>query len=376
MGEEIEALEKHKEFFANYKSTFLKNFIKICSELNPDVTSNDKVEVFIGNLYDRLFPLEINEKDDSDIDSEFYSIREKAINLKPALSENFFLMIKDFVNFFSPKETRIIHLKLLINKAGECISALDRVGYENNKEIRTKDIVVEKEREEKGEEEEAIIKGFELIEKERKEVKLINICEGLLLRYNSSISHRSKDKVIFNIHKFQAVVMEDTKQTFVKSEIFPKMIKANVGTVNLKELEATLTDFVYVDGSPEKRSYMRIQPKDPIDVVIQDENRIARGQLVDMSIAAIAVYVVKTSTFKLNADVSINLKLPIMSQNTSTEISVQGRINIVYGEETDFDKLVIEIDNDMYSEPLISQYISYRQAEVVKAIKIRSEAFE
>ena len=107
----------------------------------------------------------------------------KAINLKPALSENFFLMIKDFVNFFSPKETRIIHLKLVINKVGECISALDRVGYKNNKEIRTKDIVVEKEREEKGEEEEAIIKGFELIEKERKEVKLINICEGLLLRY-------------------------------------------------------------------------------------------------------------------------------------------------------------------------------------------------
>jgi len=170
--------------------------------------------------------------------------------------------------------------------------------------------------------------------------------------------------------------MEDTKQTFVKSEIFPKMVKANVGTVNSKELEVTLTDFVYVDGSPEKRSYMRIQPKDPIDVLIQDENRIARGQLVDMSIAAIAVYVVKTSTFKLNADVSINLKLPIMSQNTSTEISVQGRINIVYGEETDFDKLVIEIDNDMYSEPLISQYISYRQAEVVKAIKNRSEAFE
>jgi hypothetical protein len=376
MGEEIETLEKHKEFFANYKSTFLKNFIKICSELNPDVTSNDKVEVFIGNLYDRLFPLEINEKDDSDIDSEFYSIREKAINLKPALSENFFLMIKDFVNFFSPKETRIIHLKLLINKAGECISALDRVGYENNKEIRTKDIVVEKEREEKGEEEEAIIKGFELIEKERKEVKLINICEGLLLRYNSSISHRSKDKVIFNIHKFQAVVMEDTKQTFVKSEIFPKMIKANVGTVNLKELKATLTDFVYVDGSPEKRSYMRIQPKDPIDVLIQDEERIIRGQLVDISIAAIAVYVEKKRIFKRNANVRICLKLPKISQNTSTETNVKGRINIVYGEETNFDKLVIEIDNDLYSEPVISQYISYRQAEIVKAMKIRSEEFE
>ncbi len=376
MGEEIETLEKHKEFFANYKSTFLKNFIKICSELNPDVTSNDKVEVFIGNLYDRIFPLEINEKDDSDIDSEFYSIREKAINLKPALSENFFLMIKDFVNFFSPKETKIIHLKFLIDNMEECVSVLDSVCYENNKENRTKDIVVEKEREEKGEEEEAIIKGFELIEKERKEVKLINICEGLLLRYNSSISHRSKDKVIFNIHKFQAVVMEDTKQTFVKSEIFPKMIKATVGTVNLKELEATLTDFVYVDGSPEKRSYMRIQPKDPIDVLIQDEDRIARGQLVDMSIAAIAVYVMKTKTFKLNTDVSINLKLPKISQNTSMEIKVKGRINIIHGEETDFDKLVIEIDNDMYSEPLISQYISYRQAEVVKAIKIRSEAFE
>ena len=186
----------------------------------------------------------------------------------------------------------------------------------------------------------------------------------------------SKDKVVFDIHKFQAVVMEDTKQTFVKSEIFPKMIKASVVTVNTKELKATLTDFVYVDGSPEKRSYMRIQPKDPVDVLIQDEELITRGQLIDISIAAIAVYVEKKRTFKLNADVRICLKLPKISQNTSTEINVKGRINIVYGEETNFDKLVIEIDNDLYSEPVISQYISYRQAEIVKAMKIRSEKFE
>jgi predicted nucleotide-binding protein len=70
------------------------------------------------------------------------------------------------------------------------------------------------------------------------------------------------------------------------------------------------------------------------------------------------------------------LKLPKISQNTSTETNVKGRINIVYGEETNFDKLVIEIDNDLYSEPVISQYISYRQAEIVKAMKIRSEEFE
>ncbi len=374
MGEEIETLEKHKEFFVNYKSTFLKNFIKICSELNPDVTSNDKVEVIIGNLYDRFFPLEIKEKDDSDIDSELYSIREKVINLKLALSGNFFLMIKDFVNILSPKENKIIHLKSLINNMGECISTIDRVGYENNKGISTKDIVVEKEREEKGKEEkEAIIKGFELIEKERKEVKLVNFHKGVLIKYDASISRMDKDMVTFNIHKYQTVAMEDEEQTFIKSEIFPKMIRASVGTIDPEELKATLTDFVYVDSSPEKRIYMRIQPKDPIEVVIQDKEYKTRGQLVDISIAAIAVYVAKTRKFKKNADVSISLKLPKISSNTFTEVNVQGRIIIVFGGETDFNKLVIEISPDPYSEPAIAQYISQRQAQLVRAIKLRCE---
>ncbi len=375
MGEKTETLEKHKEFFVNYKSTFLKNFIKICSELNPDVASNDKVEVIIGNLYDSFFSLKIKEKDDSDIDSEFYSIREKVINLKLALSENFFLMIKDFVNFLSPKENKIIHLKSLINNVGECISTLDRIGYENNKEISTKDVVVEKEREEKGEKEkekEAIIKGFELIEKKRKEVKLVNFHKGVLIRYGASVSRMDKGTVTFNIHKYQTVAMEDEKQTFIKSEIFPKMVKARVVTVNLKESKATLKDFVYVDSSPEKRVYMRIQPKVPIEVVIQDKDYKTRGQLVDISIAAMAVYVAKARRFKQNADVSIYMKLPNIRQNTFTEVNVQGIITIVF-EQTDFNKLIIEIAPDPYCEPAVAQYISQRQAELVRAIKIRCE---
>ncbi len=374
MGKRTETLEKHKEFFINYKSTFLKNFIKICSELNPDVTSNDKVEVIIGNLYDRFFPLEVKEKDDSDIDSELCSIREKVINLKLALSENFFLMIKDFVNFLSPKENKIIHLKSLINNVGTCISTIDRVGYEDNKEISTKDIVVEKEREEKGEEEkEAIIKGFELIEKERKEVKLVNFHKGVLLKYDASISCMSNDKATFNIHKYQTAALEDEKRTYIKSEIFPKMIKASVVTVYPKELKVTLTDFAYVDSSPENRLFMRIQPKVPIEVVIQDKNYKTRGQIVDISIASIAAYVAKTRKFKQNAKVDIYLKLPSIRQNTFTEVNVQGIIIIVSGEELDFNKLVIEIFPDPYNEPLIGQYISQRQAEIVREVKIRSE---
>ncbi len=67
------------------------------------------------------------------------------------------------------------------------------------------------------------------------------------------------------------------------------------------------------------------------------------------------------------------MKLPKISSNTFTEVNVRGRIIIVYGKETDFNKLVIEIYNDLYSEPLIAQYISQRQAEIVRVIRNRCE---
>ncbi|MFQ5714404.1 MAG: hypothetical protein ACE5GU_10265 [Candidatus Scalinduaceae bacterium] len=362
MKGEIEILRKHKGFFLNYKSTFAKNFTKIYSELNSDVKSNDKIDVIIANLYDSFFPFEGKEDSDHDVESEFLSIREKGINVKPVLQENFFVMIRDFVNGLSPKEDNITCLRSLTNIIVGYMNALDKGYYEESRETGTKDVVVD----------ETIIKGLKSLEKEGKKVKLVNFYKGILIRYDASVLSVDEDEAVLQIHKYQRLALEEEKQTFISSELFPKTIKANLITVNATELKAVLADFAYVDSSPVERVYMRIQPKKPIEAVIYDEDCKITGQIVDISVASMAVHVTKTSKFKKNSDVSMSVSLPKANQSTIGKVKLHGKITMIR-KEKGFNKLVIEILPDPYTEPLISQYLSQRQVEILKIMKLNCE---
>ncbi|KKL85774.1 hypothetical protein LCGC14_1951360 [marine sediment metagenome] len=362
MKEEIEILRKHKGFFLNYKSTFAKNFTKIYSELNSDVKSNDKIDVIIANLYDSLFPFDDKENGDHDVESGFLNIREKGIVVKPVLQENFFVMTRDFVNGLSPKEDNITCLRSLTNMIEGYMNILDKGYYEESREIGTKDIITD----------ETIIKGLRLLEKEGRKVKLVNFYKGILIRYNASVLSVNEDEAIFQIHKYQRLALEEEKQTFMNSEIFSKTVKANLITLDATELKAVLTDFVYVDSSPVERVYMRIQPKEPIDVVIYDEDCKITGLIVDISVASLAVYATKTSKFKQNSDVSMSVSLPKANQSTIGKVKLHGKITMIR-KEKGFNKLVIEILPDPYTEPLISQYLSQRQVEILKIMKLNCD---
>ncbi len=357
--EEIEILRKHKGFFLNYKSTFAKNFRKIYSELNSDAKSNGEIDVIIANLYDSLFPFEGKENGDHDVESRFLSIREKGIVVQPVLQENFFIMTRDFVNSLSPKEDNITCLRSLTNMIEGYMNILDKGYYEESREIGTKGVIAD----------ETIIKGLRLLEKEGKEVKLVNFYKGILIRYNASVISVIDDEAVLQIHKYQRLALEEEKHTFINSELFPKTIKANLVAVDATELKAILTDFVYVDSSPAERVYMRIQPKDPIEVLIYDEKCKITGQIVDFSVASMAVHVTKTSRFKQNSDVSVSVSLPKANQSTFGKVKLHGKITMVL-KEKGFNKIVIEILPDPYTEPLISQYLSQRQVEILKIMKL------
>jgi hypothetical protein len=359
MKEEIEILRKHKGFFLNYRSTFAKNFTKIYSELNSDVKSNDEIDVSIANLYDSLFPFEGKENGEHDVESKFLSIREKGIIVKPVMQENFFVMTRDFVNGLSPKEDNITCLRSLTNMIEGYMNILDKGYYEESRESGTKDVVTDK----------TIIKGLRLLKKEGKKVKLVNFYKGILIRYNASVLSVNEDEAIFQIHKYQRLALEEERQTFINSEIFSKTVQANLIAVDVTKLKAVLADFVYVDSSPVERVFMRIQPKDPIEAVIYDEKCKITGQIVDISVASMAVHVTKTSEFKQNSDVSMSVSLPKVNQSTFGKVKLHGKITMIL-KVKGFNKLVIEILPDPYTEPLISQYLSQRQVEILKIMKL------
>jgi DNA-binding NarL/FixJ family response regulator len=365
MKGEIEVLRKHKGFFLNYKSTFTKNFTKVYSELNLDVTPNDEIKDIIANLYDSFFPFEVKENGDYDVGSKFLSIKEKGIDVKPIMLGNFFVMTRDFINGLSPKENNIISLRYLANIIERYMNILDTVYYEESGKISTKDISVEKD----SEGYRTMIKGFKFLEKEGKEVKLVNFYKGILIRYDASLLKVDEDEIIFQVHKYQRLALEEEKRTLIKSDIFPKLVSARLVSIDKTELKATLVDFVYVESSPEKRMYMRIQPKDPLKVVLYGENYKIEGQLTDISIASIAVYVTKPRKFRKNSDVGLHILLPNINQRTFMEVKLHGKIISIY-EEKDVCKLVIDLLPEPYAEPLISQYISQRQVEILRTMKL------
>ena len=80
----------------------------------------------------------------------------------------------------------------------------------------------------------------------------------------------------------------------------------------------------------------------------------------------------KTSKFKQNSDVSMSVSLPKANQSAFGKVKLHGKITMIR-KEKGFNKLVIEILPDPYTEPLISQYLSQRQVQILKIMKLNCE---
>jgi len=265
-----------------------------------------------------------------------------------------------------------------------------------------------------------ILAIFQQASREKKNIRLINVYKGFPISYPGTVITVDKKELKVKTEAFQAVCLYLDKETYIQSDMFPAIVRANVTGLEFNKLEVTLSAFRYVVGGIGDRTQVRVGPKEPLEGTIQSKERhtIVRAELADLSLDGLAVYLepqlFTPRLYYKGAELFIHLKLPGVKKKPvpmDTESSfptrpeVQPRFNdvrtaptsrpqmeyppiyttstpqrgefVILGtivnvrEEALYRRmrLGIRIDNEGPSRSLISEFLLQRQTEILREIR-------
>jgi len=190
------------------------------------------------------------------------------------------------------------------------------------------------------------------------------------------IAGTTANSVKMFVHKHQSACLRLHKYTYFESPLLPGVIKASALTVDLATNMAILGDFQYSDDGIGKCMLVRAQPTEPIDVLLLNDSKTQRIkiQLMDISLTGMAVSATQllfnADVFKQNSTVYAQFNLPGKAQGKFIPVNVTGTIvNINLDKSKQVYRIGLRIFPDEIAHPILVQYISRRQSEIMKDIR-------
>lgn len=194
------------------------------------------------------------------------------------------------------------------------------------------------------------------------DLRLLNYYQSIPVNFGATVESIEGDTVELSVHQQQAVVMHLEKQTFLKSSHFPHDVLAAVSYVNIDKCVAIATKFAYAVIRAERRQFVRVEVKDPINAVFSAPGVTVTGTLNDISIGGIAIVAEIPNPPENALKGSVRLGLPggpfEMPATLLRVITTKGK-----------SLAICETQPDARSEKGVSQYIFQRQVEIIRELK-------
>ncbi len=152
-----------------------------------------------------------------------------------------------------------------------------------------------------------------------KSIGLINTYRSLPIAYPAAIVSHDGDNAVVKTEQLQVVCIARDTYTYIQSEVFPTIVKAQAREVDFSHDQILLSNFNYVMGSIGKRMQVRVEPADTIIGLLysKDESRALVCEIADISLDGLGVYFTEELDFKREyppgTPITILFRLPIGS---------------------------------------------------------------
>lgn len=204
-------------------------------------------------------------------------------------------------------------------------------------------------------------------------IKLLNIYKGLCINTQSYVIKYSDDTYHLNCENLQGYAMQLEGETVLQAPNFPKDIKAEVTTVDIKKGFVIIKNLNFMPYSANNRQHTRVQTSIRTPVLIRyAQKSSAQGEIIDISINSIAIRcnnkLVKHEL--LNQMVRLNFSLPSEEgENGYVIMDIHAKVTYV-GESEDHTKVVVILGalKKPYDDYLLS-YMYARQKELILEIR-------
>ena len=199
-------------------------------------------------------------------------------------------------------------------------------------------------------------------------IKLINYYKGLPLSYPAAVVAVERGTVDLNVKAEQAVIIEESRSTFMRSPLLKHDVFAQVQYVNVKRMAASFAKFCYVEIMAERRNFIRMMlDQSPVAVIDSPLGKFV-GTLHDLSLSGVNVHLPSFCPLALDTESTIRFTLSGGEQSADCLINIPAKL-IAIKDETRPYRYIFTIYPDKTLERQLSQYIFRRQIELIKEIK-------
>jgi hypothetical protein len=269
-----------------------------------------------------------------------------------------------------------------------------------------------------------ILRYLQQLMNANKDVRLINAYQGVPIAYPASIIAIDDASIALKTEKYQIVCLYRERETFIQSSYFPLIVHARVEKLDIPNLMVVLTELRYIRNNVGDRRNVRVWPKEPIQSGFQtsDVAEPLIGDLADLAQDGLAIFLRKEEfsprLCSAGTEVKVMLRfpgdyeveqmqpgndqagdyggadrfsrenlrlfhLPALTNPASRregkikrqrfkypELTIQGVVANIYEEKKrDYYRLGIRILPNDVSGLVIKQFVSRRQAEILRELK-------
>lgn len=196
-------------------------------------------------------------------------------------------------------------------------------------------------------------------------VQLFNTYRGIPITTDARLLAKQDSCLVLQVDPRQAVCLFLDSKTCLFDPATAKALDCAVLGLDITSLEATIADF-HIDPCPEKRTTVRVQPEEIIEVTLTLEGCTLTAKLADVSQVGLGLfsfdtYIYCEGGFNEGAPVSASLRLP----GVNDVIQCEGRIVHAFRRiDPRLHRLGIQISPDSTSLALLQQYIDQRVWEL------------
>jgi hypothetical protein len=194
------------------------------------------------------------------------------------------------------------------------------------------------------------------------DISLLNYYREVPINFGASIDHIEKGLVEMTVHQLQAALMQQQKETLIRSGHFKHDVVAKVSKAGSEKKFAFLINFSYVQILSDRRAHIRVSVAENIDVSFRANQLQLQGKLQNISIGGVSITAPDNPGFDENIKGKVTLSL------RGNKLEFPGVILRIHDAPPQ-KSFAIQYTPDGKSEGIISNYVFQTQSEIIRELK-------
>ena len=345
-------LREDRKFFDSYRGRFVESFF-------GKVGVNPSLNTLVSKLYIMMFSFERNPL--KELYTLSYTTAKSKFRLKKHLLDATLSLTRDYIDHVKDTENSLRKTKALISLVDIYMGTVEDAYTKYLSELEDK--VEHKERTHK-EEAEIIQELFRAaFKKGMRKLVVKTVFKGLFVDSGSEILEVS-DRSIKIKTSHMGVYKPGDRATLI-APFIPKPVSAVIREIDGDKRYITVEIEAFNDVDVEKRKHVRVVPEEKVKINLSWKANSLTGIVADISIKGVGIYAENPAGLEKDTPVKVGFTL------SNTEFELFGTVRHISPHGNVF-RIGVELETDMKTEDILSDYVVKRQLEILRLMKTLS----